>query len=363
MGGSGAHEYLAPCEAGENEVTICSSGDYAANVEVAASVPKLVERPAPLPAPEEVETPNARTIEKVSSFLGVDSGIVLKAVAVVAPGRGLLLAVLRGDHRLHELKLQKALGSEFRPARPDEIRKTFGAEAGFIGPVGANVEVLADESIRAGTWVAGANKNGYHLRGVEADRDFSPAIWADLRTVEQGDGCPRCGGAIRVEPAIEVGNIFKLGTRYSVPLGAMYLDESGQERPIVMGSYGIGPARTMAAIIEQHHDEHGIVWPRSSTPFDVEVVAIESAGPEAVERAERLAGSLEAAGLSVLLDDRDRRPGEKFADADLIGCPVRVTVGKKTLEDGRVDILVRAGRAEERVPTEQAVGHIVMILT
>jgi prolyl-tRNA synthetase len=358
MGGSGAHEYLAPSEAGENELVLCPACGYAANVEVAASRPRPLNAGPTLSAPEEVETPGSRTVDEVAAYLGVEPARILKTVAVVAPERGLVLAVLRGDERLHELKLAKALGSEFRPAHPEEIVEAFGAEPGSIGPVGAPGDVIADEAVRDGSWIAGANRSGYHLRGVEAGRDFTPAAWADLRTVTDGDACPRCGEPLRVEPAIEVGNIFKLGTRYSVPLGASYLDEEGRENPIVMGSYGIGPARTMAAIIEQHHDEHGIAWPRAATPFDVEVVVIGSAGAEAIAAAESLSGELEQAGLTVLLDDRDRRPGEKFADADLIGCPVRVTVGKKTLEDGHVDVLDRTSRGEERVTISQAVARV-----
>jgi prolyl-tRNA synthetase len=358
MGGSGAHEYLAPSEAGENELALCGACGYAANVEVATSRPTPIAATTALSAPEEVETPGARTVEEVAEYLGVEPARILKTVAVIVPERGLVLAVLRGDERLHELKLAKALGAEFRPARPEEILEAFGAEPGSIGPVGAAADVIADEAVRGGSWIAGANRTGYHLKGVEAERDFTPFAWADLRTVVQGDACPRCGTPLRVEPAIEVGNIFKLGTRYSVPLGASYLDEEGSENPIVMGSYGIGPARTMAAIIEQHHDEHGIAWPRTVTPFDVEVVVIGSAGSEAVDAAEGLAGDLEQAGLAVLLDDRDRRPGEKFADADLIGCPVRITVGKKTLEDGQVDVLDRVTREEDRVSIAQAAARV-----
>ncbi|MGH3061621.1 MAG: proline--tRNA ligase, partial [Gaiellaceae bacterium] len=219
----------------------------------------------------------------------------------------------------------------------------------------------ADEALREGQFVAGANRDGLHLRAVEAGRDYEPRF-ADLREAREHDACPRCGGRFRFQTAIEVGHIFKLGTFYSVPLEATFLDESGSERPLVMGSYGIGPGRIMAAAVEQRHDEHGIAWPRSIAPYEVEVVAIGAAGPEAVATAERLADELEAAGVSVLLDDRDMRPGEKFADADLLGCPVRITVGKKTLEDGRADVLVRAGRAEGRVEVDGLAGHVQGIL-
>jgi prolyl-tRNA synthetase len=205
--------------------------------------------------------------------------------------------------------------------------------------------------------VAGANRTGRHLRGVEHGRDFE-ARFADIREAREGDRCPRCGGKLTFRTAIEVGHIFKLGTYYSEPLAATFLDEAGVERPILMGSYGIGPGRILAAAVEQNHDEQGIAWPAPLAPYDVEVVPIEAAGPQAMETAEHLINRLEQAGLDVLVDDRDRRPGEKFADADLIGCPIRITVGKKTVEDGKVDLLVRAGRVEERVPADDVVERL-----
>ena len=224
MGGIGAHEYMAPCPAGENEVALSDAG-YAANVEVATGTPAAPEFPAPLPAPEPVDTPDARTIEEVSSLLGVDPATLLKSVPVVKEDGTLVLALVRGDHRVNPIKLQNALGEETRPATEEEIRATFGAEPGFIGPVGVAVDVVADDSVEPGVYVAGANESGMHLRGVQPGRDFE-ARFADIRTVEAGDRCPQ-GGTIRIEPAIEVGNIFKLGTRYSEALGAKYLDEEG----------------------------------------------------------------------------------------------------------------------------------------
>jgi prolyl-tRNA synthetase len=209
--------------------------------------------------------------------------------------------------------------------------------------------VIADEALREGQFVAGANRTGYHLRGVEAGRDFE-ARFANIREVREGDRCPNCGGALQLQTAIEVGHIFKLETHYSVPLDATFLDEDGTEKPLIMGSYGIGPGRTMAAVIEQHHDEHGIQWPRSVAPYDVHVVAL----PGLDEQAERVASALDAAGDAVLLDDRNERAGEKFADADLIGCPVRVTVGKKTLDDDSVDVRDRVSGEERRV----AIGEL-----
>jgi prolyl-tRNA synthetase len=353
MGGVGAHEYMAPAPAGENHVALSDAG-YAANVEVATGVPKPVENlPPPQDKPEPVETPGATTIEAVSNMLGVPPGALIKAFPVILDGRGPVLVLTRGDHRLNETKLQNALGAATRPAAEDEVREVFGSEAGFIGPVGAHVEVVADEALRGlRGLVTGANEPDLHLKGVEPGRDFEPS-WADVRTVEEGDTCPN-GGTIRIEPAIEVGNIFKLGTRYTVPLGGTYLDENGTEHPILMGCYGIGPARIVAAAIEQYADDAGISWPRSLTPFDVELVGLGKPGEPAREVAEQLYDELRESGLDVLYDDRDASPGEKFADAELLGCPLRLTVGKKGIEAGEVEAQIRRGREKRSLPLEGA---------
>jgi prolyl-tRNA synthetase len=255
-----------------------------------------------------------------------------------------ILALVRGDDRLEEAKLLAAVGADVRPSTEDEIRAAFGADPGSLGPVGFKGEVIADETLREGQFVAGANRTGWHLKGVEHGRDFE-ARFADLRVPKEGDRCPLCGGALHFQTAIEVGHIFKLGTKYSEPLGARVLDEDGNERTIVMGSYGIGLGRIMAAAVEQHHDEQGIIWPRELAPYDVHVVAL----PGADEIAGQAAEALSAAGRDVLLDDRDMRAGEKFADADLIGCPIRITAGKKSLEDGKVDVKDRATGEEQRL--------------
>jgi prolyl-tRNA synthetase len=344
MGGLGAHEYMAPCAAGENEIAIAP--DYAANVEIASAAPRPVPLPPRLDEPKEAPTPGLTTVEQVATALGVPAGAALKAIPVVVEGRGFVLTLLRGDHRLNEIKLRNVLGAEFRPARTEEIEAELGPP-GFIGPVGASAPVIKDAAIRGEGYFGGANKPDAHLIGIVPDRDFSFEE-ADIRAVEAGDRSPG-GHEIRLERAIEVGNIFKLGTRYSEPLGATYLDEGGAERPIVMGSYGIGPARTIAAIAEQHHDERGIVWPRSVAPYDVHVVSL----PGLDEQAEEVAAAFVSGGRSVLLDDREQRAGEKFADADLIGIPTRITVGKKTLEDGAVDVRDRATGEERRVPVAE----------
>jgi prolyl-tRNA synthetase len=343
MGGSASMDYLAPAATGENTLVTCERGDYAADLEIAQGVPRPPDFPEALDAPEDVETPGVATIEDVAKLLGVDEAATSKAMPVVADGK-VVLGLVRGDDRLDEAKMTEALGNTYRPATEEEIRDTFGADPGSLGPVGVPVQVVADEALREGQFVAGANRTGHHLRGVQAGRDFE-ARFANIREVREGDTCPLCGGALRLHTAIEVGHIFKLETYYSVPLDATFLDVDGTEKPLVMGSYGIGPGRTMAAVIEQHHDEHGIQWPRSVAPYDVHVVAL--AGLE--EQAAKVAQILDEAGDEVLLDDRDERAGEKFADADLIGIPVRVTVGKKTLEDDAVDIRDRASGEERRV--------------
>jgi prolyl-tRNA synthetase len=361
MGGSESSDFLAPAGSGENTLVTCANCDYAADLEIAGGVPRAPEFPARLEAPEEVQTPGVTTIEGLAELLGIDAAATSKARPVVRADGTVVLGLVRGDDRLNESKLAGVLQAGFRPATDEEIRAAFGASGGSLGPVDVSVEVIADETLREGQFVAGANRDGSHLRGVEAGRDYEPRF-ADLREAKEDDTCPRCGGVLRFQTAIEIGHIFKLGTFYSVPLEATFLDESGSERALVMGSYGIGPGRIMAAAVEQRHDEHGIAWPRSIAPYEAAIVAIGAAGPDAIATAERLADELEAAGVSVLLDDRDLRPGEKFADADLLGCPVRVTVGKKTFEDGRADVLVRADRTEERVPVDGLAAHVKAIL-
>jgi prolyl-tRNA synthetase len=352
MGGSESRDYLAPAGSGENELVRCENGDYAADIEAAHGVPRPPKFPESLDAPEEVETPDVTTIEGLAEFLGIDEAATSKAMPVVA-GERVVLALVRGDDKLSEEKLTTTLGSTFRPATDEELRAVFGAGGGSLGPVAVTVEIVADEALREGQFVAGANRDGWHLRGVQAGRDYNPRF-ADIRQTNAGDACPVCGGKLVAQTAIELGHIFKLGTFYSEPFGANYLDEDGRERPIVMGSYGVGPGRTIAAIVEQHHDEQGVTWPRSVAPYDVHIVVLpgmESHGDEA-------AAALSEAGFAVLLDDRDARAGEKFADADLIGCPFRVTVGRKAAEDGTVDLRERARGEDDAVKVSELVSAV-----
>jgi prolyl-tRNA synthetase len=349
MGGELTMDFLAPSGSGENTLVRCERGDYAADAEIAQGIPRDPEFPPRLDKPEEVETPAVTTCEALAESLGVDLATTSKAMPVTTDDGRVILALVRGDDRLSESKLLSVLKTGSRPSTDEEIRATFGASGGSIGPIGISAEVVADETLREGQFVAGANRDGFHLRGVEAGRDYEPRF-ADLREPKEGDRCPVCGGALQFQTAIEVGHIFNFGDKYSSGLAATFLDEDGKEKPLIGGSYGIGPARIIAAVIEQNHDEHGIAgWPRSIAPYQAHVVVL----PGLEERAEKIAARLEAGGASVLLDDRDLRAGEKFADADLIGCPVRIIVGKKTLEDGAVDVRDRATGEERRVPAEE----------
>ncbi|HEY7793681.1 MAG TPA: proline--tRNA ligase [Gaiellaceae bacterium] len=357
MGGSDSRDFLAPSSSGENTLVLCDNGDYAADLEIARGVPRQVEFPAGLDAPEEIATPGVTTIESLAELLGIDPAATSKAMPVTTEDGTVVLALVRGDDRLSEEKLHHAVPGA-RASTEAEIRAAFGADPGSLGPVGFDGEVVADEALREGQFVAGANRTGFHLRGVEHGRDFE-ARFADLREAAEGDSCPSCGGSLSFRTAIEVGHIFKLGTYYSVPLEASVLDEAGTARPIVMGSYGIGPGRVMAAAVEQGADDETVLWPREVAPYEVEVISLDAGSAEIAAVAEQVANALHEQGKSVLLDDRDQRPGEKFADADLFGAPVRVVVGRKTLDDGAVDVRDRRTGDEERVGSLDAANWVV----
>ena len=354
MGGLGAHEFMAPSPAGEDEIARCPSCGYAANVELARSrptTPRLSGEPR-----AEVPTPGVRTIADVCALLGIDPAQTIKSLLYVGPS-GPLLALVRGDQQLHEKKLARLLGGEVRAAHPDEVRDVLGAPVGSVGPVGVSVPVVADEALGEGDYVCGANREGVHVRGVRPGRDFT-ARYADLHVAQPGDSCPECAGPLVVERVIEVGNIFKLGTKYSTALGATYLDEQGQARPIVMGSYGIGPARIVASAVEQRHDTDGIVWPWSIAPAQIHVLPVNVKQAPMRETAERLYQDLGAAGYEAILDDRDDRPGVKFKDADLLGLPIRVTVGARLAKDGMVELRTRRGRQDLAVPPDGVVAAV-----
>jgi prolyl-tRNA synthetase len=355
MGGSGADEYMAPCAAGENEVVLAAG--YAANMEVATADAQPVALPASLHAPEPVHTPGMTTIDAVVAELGLPAGALLKAFPIVLDDGEMRLVIVRGDHRINETKLQNTLGRPFRAARADEVSERLGPP-GYIGPVGAQMPVLLDRAIAPGPYVVGANRPDYHLRGVQPGRDFEFHT-VDVRSVIAGD---TIGAAtVRIEPAIEVGNIFKLGTRYSEPLAAKYLDESGHSQLVWMGCYGFGPARAAAAAVEQYADAHGISWPRAISPFDVELVVLGKPGSDERALADRLYSELREAGFDTLYDERDAGPGEKFADAELLGCPLRLTVGRRTIGAGEIEVQVRRGAQQRSVPVQGAAEAVAEI--
>lgn len=354
MGGSMAHEYMAPSPAGEDDVALCDGCGYAANTELALSVPKASN--APEGNVEEVATPERRTIEEVTRFLKVTPDRLLKSILVMSDS-GPVLALVRGDQTLHEKKLAKLIGPH-RPAQKDEVKAALGMPAGFIGPMGHKVRKIADPVLKQGAYIAGANKEGFHLRGVSADKHFSDAEFADIHTAAEGDACSQCGKPLRIERVIEIGNIFKLGAKYSVPLKANYLDEQGNERPIIMGSYGIGPARIAAAAIEQGNDENGIIWPLAIAPYQILIIPVNVKDAPSMDVAEEMYRLLEEKGFEVLMDDRDERAGVKFKDADLIGIPYRVVIGEKNLKEGLVEIKERKSGVVEKVKVSGAVEAV-----
>jgi prolyl-tRNA synthetase len=358
MGGGYSHEFMAPSPAGEDQVAICPKCGYSANVELALSIPVQIDDKG-WPK-EEVHTPEKRTVQEVSRYLKLTPEYFIKSVLVVSDN-GPVLALVRGDQEVHEKKLAKIIGNH-RPAQKTEVKDTLGVEAGFIGPMGHdNIRLIADPCLKQGTFVSGANRQHYHVKGIKADRDFS-AEWHDIHIAHQGDSCTTCSGKLTVERVIEIGNIFKLGTKYSEALKAVFLDENGIEKPIIMGSYGIGPARIAAAAIEQNNDKDGLIWPRSIAPFDVELIPLNMNDALTAGTAENLYRTLTAHRIEVLMDDRDERAGVKFKDADLIGIPTQIILGEKTLRQGLVEIKDRKTKEAVKVNIEAVVDNIKSLM-
>ncbi len=354
MGGSMAHEYMAPSPAGEDEVALCEGCGYAANVELALSVPKASKSPDW--NFEEVATPERRTIDEVTRFLKVTPDLLIKSILVMSDN-GPVLALVRGDQMLHEKKLAKLIGPH-RPAQKDEVKAALGVPAGFIGPMGHAIRKIADPVLKQGLYAAGANKEGYHVKGVSAEKHLADAEFSDIHVAGAGDACAQCGKELRIERVIEIGNIFKLGTKYSAPLKANYLDENGNEKAIVMGSYGIGPARIAAAAVEQGNDENGIIWPPAIAPYQLLIVPVNVKDRKSMDVAEEMYAALEEKGFEVLMDDRDERAGVKFKDADLIGIPWRIVIGEKNLKEGMVEIKERRNGVVEKVKVEETIEKI-----
>jgi prolyl-tRNA synthetase len=357
MGGSASEEFMAFSPNGEDTILICPNGDYAANQEVARFQREPASDAELLPM-EEVETPDTTTIEALANFLGIDKSQTAKAVFYKGGSGRFVFVVIRGDLNVNETKLRKVAGEPaLTPATIEEIH-AVGAEAGYGSPVGVHdAFIVVDESVRdAKNLVAGANKVGWHLKNVNLGRDFQADVVGDIASAEAGSLCPECGAPMKAERAIEIGNIFKLGTRYSDALGATYLDANGQAHPIQMGSYGIGSGRTVATVVEQSYDEKGIVWPVSIAPYHVSLLSLGSADDaETVAAADKLYADLTAAGVEVLYDDRPDRAGVKFNDADLIGNPVRLSVSPRTLKNGQAEIKARRESESAFVPLEGAV--------
>lgn len=369
MGGSESNEFMARTPAGEDLIVNCESCGYAANLEKAVSRIAAIEDEAGPDAPQEFPTPGVRTIEDLITFEGgAAAARQIKSLVYMATVDGEprpVLALLRGDHQLHETKLADGLqATAVRPAQPEEIRNLLGALPGSLGPVGAREKfpslfIVADNALKnRRNMTTGANKDDFHIRGVSVDRDFKADAWADLRTVESGEGCRNCEtGTLEVFKGMEIGHIFKLGTKYSDSMGATVLNQDGKEVPIVMGSYGIGVERIMAAAVEQSHDADGIIWPRELAPFEVIVTITNIKQDDLRNAGEKLYQDLQRAGLEVLLDDRDERAGVKFKDADLIGVPYRITIGKKAAE-GVVELFDRRTKQTEDVKISAVVQHV-----
>lgn len=356
MGGSGSVEFMVKAEAGEDLVAHCSNCGYAANVERASSQVAVVADDAGPHGPERFSTPGVRTIEDLVTFEGgAAADRQIKTLVYMLDGDPALV-LLRGDHPLQEQKLQDQTGAvEFRPAHPEEIRELLGADAGSLGAVGVDgVRVVADFALEGrANMTTGANLDDHHLRGVSVERDIAVTQWADLREVAAGEACIECGNPIEVFSAIECGHIFKLGTKYSEPLGAMVLDQNGQSRPIYMGSYGIGLERNLAAIVETHHDDKGIIWPVTVAPYEA-VVTVLKLDDETLAAADTVYAELLKRGVDAIIDDRKERPGVKFNDAELVGIPYRITVGPRGLTEGMVEVTVRATGETEAKPVDTA---------
>jgi prolyl-tRNA synthetase len=360
MGGKESVEFMTFSDSGEDWVVRCSGCGYAANLEMAQARAPSAQDPEDAEPLEKFPTPDIRTIEQLAQFPGgAPADRQLKTLVYVA-GDSAALFVVRGDHELNEIKAAQAIGAELRPAHPDEIRSALGASAGSLGAIGVkHLPVYVDEALRGRrAMVTGANDDGYHVRHVDVERDLRDIQWADLRNVQEGDACSSCDGPLEVRKSIEVGHIFKLGRRYSEAMGATVMTEQGREIPILMGSYGIGISRLLAAIIEAHHDENGICWPVAVAPFDVVVTPVKANDQAQSEAAEKLYEELESLGIDVILDDRDERAGVKFKDADLVGIPYRLVLGARALERGNVELFDRATGKSQEVPLDAAAAEI-----
>ena len=369
IGGNFSHEFMVLAQTGENEISVCPHCGYTANTEkTEIKEPQAAERTAEnMKHLEEVSTPNARTIDEVAAFLHEKAEKFIKMLVYKADGKAVVV-LMRGNDELNEIKLAKLLNcKELEKATPEFYQETTSSPLGFAGPCGLKqrnpeVKLLADNYIKTIlNGIAGANKNDTHLKNVNPERDFTPDMYADLKLASKGDKCPRCGAEFDFMRGIEVGHTFKLGTKYSDAMGANFLDENQKTKPIIMGCYGIGVTRVIAAAIEQSHDEHGIIWPAPLSPFDVELIALDTEG-EVKQKADEIYSTLTAAGISVLYDERPERPGVKFKDADLIGIPHRIVVGRKLLPEGKLEYKARTAQQAEFWPIENLTEKLKNLL-
>jgi len=364
MGGKSSHEFMVLADAGEDGLVECDSCAYAANLEQATGkVTGALEFGDGSAAPEKVSTPNRRTIEEVSSFLKAKPEQFIKTLIYVSNEKP--VAVLVPGHReVNEIKLRRVLGADAVLADSEVIKKVTGAPIGFAGPVGLAIPIIADLWLKGSKdMISGGNEGDVHYRHITLDRDVSNIRFEDVVVTKGGDGCPRCDGKLVEARGIEVGHVFKLGTKYSEKLGAMYLDAQGEKKTMVMGSYGIGVTRTLQSIIEQSHDAQGIIWPISIAPYEVTIMAINASHAPSVEVVEKMIEGLSAAGIDILYDDRDERPGVKFKDVDLIGTPIRVSVGERSLAKNEVEIKIRKTGEVTFVPVERATEEIIAMVT
>ena len=363
MGGTGSEEFMVKSEAGEDTVAYCESCGYAGNVEVAESKVEAISRNKVSESLTEIHTPDIKTIDELCAFLKIDETQCAKSRVYIFNNAPVLILML-GNDDVNETKLEKILGGTIRPGHPDELKELTGADAGSIGPVLFKGRIIADLRLKDGNNLySGANKNDYHFGGIDLTRDVPELEYADLRTVKAGEQCIRCQSKLDVFSAIELGHIFKLGTKYSQSMGAMFLDENGKENPIIMGSYGIGVERIIACYVEQHHDEKGLIWDKVLAPFQINLLALNMKKGNVVEASDKIYAELSNAGFSVLYDDRiDAQAGFKFNDADLLGMPIQVIVGDKKLKENMIEIKVRAtGERFDIAPDElkEKLGEIL----
>ena len=363
MGGTGSEEFMVKSDAGEDTVAHCKNCGYAGNLEVAESKVPEREREKVSNEVKEIPTPNIRSIDELCEFLKIKETQCAKSRVYIYDGKPVLVLML-GNEEVNETKLVKALGGNVRPAHPEELKEITGADAGSIGPIGFRGKIIADNRLRdANNLYSGANKNDYHLSGIDLKRDVKTIEYFDLRSVQSGEECIKCGNKLDVFSAIELGHIFKLGTKYSNSMGAKFLDENGEEKPIVMGSYGIGVDRVMACYIEQHNDENGLVWDKTLAPFQVHLMGLNMRKNEIVQACEKLYKEMTGKRIEVLYDDRiDAQAGFKFKDADLLGMPLQVIVGDKKLKENKVEVKIRKSDERFDVNVDELINKIQDLL-